>query len=166
MDTPDAPACHSTLSPLANPPTRCSACVAVMKVSGMPAACSWVSPAGLCMSMRALTAMYSAPKTASPFLKGMPSASVDAEAEKSPNDSITPLNSTPSVLGACGGSGYLPSRCRRSIRFSPKAETLTRTWPAPGVGLGVSALMNRADAGPAPPRTSLGGECELRSAGL
>ncbi|KAK4241624.1 hypothetical protein C8A03DRAFT_40980 [Achaetomium macrosporum] len=43
IDTPDAPACHRMLFPEEIPPsTKCSACVAVIHVSGMPAACSKV----------------------------------------------------------------------------------------------------------------------------
>jgi hypothetical protein len=67
---------------------------------------------------------------------------------------MIPENSTPIVLGACGGNGYLPSRCMMSMRFKPKAFTLTTASDLPGTGFGVSELMKRADAGPLPPSIS------------
>lgn len=84
---------------------------------------------------------YANPKTSSPTLK--------SQFISGPNPSITPENSTPIVAGACGGTGYLPSRCKRSIRFRPKALILTRASPAEGAGLGMLS-MKRFSAGPVP----------------
>jgi len=44
--------------------------------------------------------------------------------------SMTPENSTPRIGPACGGTGYRPSLCDKSILFNPNAFTLTRTWPS------------------------------------
>src|SRR5690625_1588777 len=45
-----------------------------------------------------------------------------------------------------GGGGYLPSRCKRSARFSAVAWIRTRSSPGPGTGRGTST--NASFSGP------------------
>lgn len=107
--------------------------------SGIPAHSSQLSSSGLCTSICVLTQIYSAyappyasPNTASPFLK--PRSLSPAKS------SMVPLNSTPSVLGACGGTGYFPSLCRRSMRLRPKHFTLIRACACVGFGRSMSVM--------------------------
>lgn len=60
MDTDDAPACHSTDLPEENSPTSNRACIAVIHVSGMPAATSQGIDGGFAISIAVETATYSA----------------------------------------------------------------------------------------------------------
>ena len=118
--------------------------------SGMPAHCSHVNSLGFRTSMCVDTAMYSAyappyarPNTSSPSLNpSFPPPSPLSSA-------IVPENSTPRILDAPGGTGYCPSRCRRSMRFSPNALILTRACDFPSLGLGTSAMW-RFSRGPLP----------------
>lgn len=86
---------------------------------------------------------YASPNTSSPTLNFPFCASA-------PSSSMTPLNSTPRIKLILGGSGYLPSRWRRSMRFSPKALTRTRASLGEGEGFGTEGLRKRAEAGPLP----------------
>ena len=109
------------------------------RTSGIPAASSQLISLGLCISIFVLTAMYSAyappyarPKTSSPTLKSSQASE--------PKLSITPENSTPRVEGACGGTGYLPSRWRRSMRLRPKASMRMMASLGLGTGLGMEVM--------------------------
>lgn len=118
--------------------------------SGIPAHCSQVSSFGFRTSICVDTAIYSAyappyakPKTSSPSLKpSLPPPSAL-------NSAIVPENSTPRIFEAPGGTGYIPSRCNRSMRLSPKALILTSACDFPSFGLGIS-VMWRFPIGPLP----------------
>lgn len=58
------------------------------------------------------------------------------------------------VSGACGGTGYRPSRCSKSMRFRPNAWILTMAWPAAALGLAIWST-KREVAGPLPPLTAV-----------
>lgn len=131
--------------------------------SGTPAASSQLNSLGFRINIFVLTTINSAyappyanPNTSSPTSN--PCRSSFPSSAPSPNASTRPENSTPSVEGAWGGTGYIPIRCSRSMRLRPKALILMRAVVGVlGVGLGM-VVRWRAVAGAGPEVGWIAGE--------
>src|SRR5205823_133638 len=108
--TPEAPACTSSVSPRARPPSTTRVRNAVRKASGIPAAATRSRPAGAGNTCPTGAATYSA----------WPPPATSAHTA-SPVSSVVPDSSSPMLSGSPGGDGYRPAICSRSARFTPEA---------------------------------------------
>src|SRR5438270_698198 len=118
--TPPAAPAISAVCPASSPPRSNSACHAVRPATGIPAACSWVTPSGF----RAIVSADAVAKSAYPPLAAHPKTSSPSANPSARDDSIVPEMSLPSTAGS--SLWAMPRLYFQSIALAAAAPRLDR----------------------------------------